>query len=177
MSRLNISLSDEVKRRADELIAQGGYDGLSDLLKTLVRDEHRKVFGVDGAATKKPCSESADRITAARAAAEAAAMADAADESETADALDDEVHTIVLNVERDVVAARLAEHGDVLAAGRADAGHDRADHDGALGGPVERRARLPLRQQPPTGGAGATCLRRSPTRPRPRRPPGRCPTR
>lgn len=32
-------------------------------------------------------------------------MADAADESETADALDDEVHTIVLNVERDVVAA------------------------------------------------------------------------
>lgn len=42
--RLNISLSREIEARARELIRDGDYTGLSDLLQCLVRDEYRRVF-------------------------------------------------------------------------------------------------------------------------------------
>lgn len=44
MSRINISFSPEIQSRADELIREGGYTGLSDLLKCLVREEYRRVM-------------------------------------------------------------------------------------------------------------------------------------
>ena len=42
MSRKNISLSDKIEDRAKKLIAKRGFDGLSDMIAVLVREEFER---------------------------------------------------------------------------------------------------------------------------------------
>jgi hypothetical protein len=42
MSRKNISLHDEIDRRAEVIIAKRGFAGLSDMIAVLVREEYER---------------------------------------------------------------------------------------------------------------------------------------
>jgi hypothetical protein len=42
----HISISKRDEERAEEIIELRGFDGLSDLIKTLIREEHERRFGV-----------------------------------------------------------------------------------------------------------------------------------
>lgn len=49
MSRKNISLTEPIDARAQEIIRRRGFTGLSDMIATLVREEYERRFGVSSA--------------------------------------------------------------------------------------------------------------------------------